>query len=79
MTLQKMPEEITEDYLLTRAQEVINSANSFLRTFDKFNHDMEPYLENITALTELDVRFADMEKQFNTLTQRLIIKQNGNS
>jgi hypothetical protein len=40
---------------------------------------MEPYLENITALTELDVRFADMEKQFNTLAQRLIIKQNGNS
>ena len=74
MNLQEMPEEITEDYLLTRAQEVINSANNFLHIFDKFNHDMEPYLENITALIELDVRFKDIEKQFNTLTQRLIIR-----
>ena len=38
MNLQEMPEEITEDYLLTRAQEVINSANSFLHIFDRFNH-----------------------------------------
>lgn len=79
MKPEEMPEEITEDYLLTRAQEVINSANSFLHIFDRFNRDMEPYLENITALTEIDVRFKDMEKQFNTLAQRLIIKQNGNS
>lgn len=74
MTLQEMPEEITEEYLLTRAQEVINSANSFLRIFDRFNHDMEPYLENITELTEVDIRFKDMEKQFTTLAQRLIIR-----
>jgi len=68
------PEEITEEYLLTRAQEVITLGNQFLKVFDRFNKDMEPYLENITALTEVDVRFVDMEKQFNILAQRLIIK-----
>lgn len=74
MKPEEMPEEITEEYLLTRAQEVINSANDFLLIFDKFNHDMEPYLENITELTEVDIRFKDMEKQFTTLAQRLIIR-----
>jgi protein tyrosine/serine phosphatase len=74
MTLQEMPEEITEDYLLTRAQEVIIIANKFLHIFDEFNKDMEPYLENITALTELDVRFKDIEKQFKVLTERIIIR-----
>lgn len=74
MKLQEMPDEITEEYLLTRAQEVIIVANKFLHIFDEFNKDMEPYLENITALTELDVRFKNIEKQFNTLTKRIIIR-----
>lgn len=67
-------EEITEEYLLTRAQEVVLLGNQFLKVFDKFNEDMEPYLENISALTELDSRFINMEKEFKLLTQRLIIR-----
>lgn len=68
------PEEITEEYLLTRAQEVITLGNQFLKVFDKFNKDMEPYEENVSALMEVDARFINMEKEFLALTQRLIIK-----
>jgi hypothetical protein len=68
------PEEITEEYLLTRAQEVITLGNQFLKVFDKFNKDMEPYEENVSALMEVDARFMNMEKEFKLLTQRLIIR-----
>jgi protein tyrosine/serine phosphatase len=68
------PEEITEEYLLTRAQEVITLGNQFLKVFDRFNKDMEPYEENISALMEVDARFINMEKEFLALTERLIIK-----
>jgi hypothetical protein len=67
-------EEITEEYLLTRAQEVITLGNQFLKVFDKFNEDMKPYEENVSALMELDVRFMNMEKDFKLLTQRLIVR-----
>lgn len=68
------PEEITEEYLLTRAQEVITLGNQFLKVFDRFNKDMEPYEENVSALMEVDTRFINMEKEFLALWQRLIIK-----
>jgi len=68
------PEEITEEYLLTRAQEVITLGNQFLKVFDRFNKDMEPYEENVSALMEVDARFINMEKEFKLLTQRLIIR-----
>jgi protein tyrosine/serine phosphatase len=68
------PEEITEEYLLTRAQEVITLGNQFLKVFDRFNKDMEPYEENVSALMEVDARFMNMEKEFKLLTQRLIIR-----
>jgi protein tyrosine/serine phosphatase len=67
-------EEITEEYLLTRAQEVITLGNEFLKVFDKFNEDMKPYEENVSALMEVDARFMNMEKEFKLLTQRLIIR-----
>lgn len=74
MTPQEMPEEITEEYLLMRAQEVIILGHKFLLIFDEFNKDMEPYLENISTLTEVDSRFKDMEEQFINLSKRLIIR-----
>jgi protein tyrosine/serine phosphatase len=67
-------EEITEEYLLTRAQEVITLGNQFLKVFDRFNEDMKPYEENVSALMEVDSRFMNMEKEFKLLTQRLIIR-----
>jgi hypothetical protein len=65
---------MTEEQLLNRAQEVIHLGHHFLNVFDKFNEDMEPYMENIANLVDTDDRFDEMEDQFIILMQRLTVK-----
>jgi hypothetical protein len=65
---------MTNEQLLERAQEVIHLGHQFLHIFDKFNEDMEPYMENIANLVDTDDRFDEMEDQFIILMQRLTVK-----
>jgi hypothetical protein len=65
---------MTDELLLERAQEVINAGHSFLHIFDTFNKDMEPYMDRISSLMEVDERFDDMEDQFIILMQRLTVR-----
>jgi hypothetical protein len=65
---------MTDELLLERAQEVINAGHAFLRLFDTFNKDMEPYMDRISSLMEVDERFDDMEDKFIVLMQRLTVR-----
>lgn len=65
---------MTNEQLLSRAQEVIDLGHKFLHVFDTFNKDMEPYMENIANLVDTDDRFDEMEDQFIILMQRLTVK-----